>query len=169
MRNIIPKKCSLSRRNFVKGLIGAAVAAFSASSVAVALKFLWPLGPKVEGGPVKIAKTSAVPLKTVMERWRFKGFPAILIHDDDGFRAFAVKCTHLGCTAQWREHYSGYANPVIFCPCHDGVFDSKTAAVLAGPPPSPLPAIKIEDRSGTMYAIDWEDPVYEQSLAVYKV
>lgn len=163
------KKGTITRRNFVKVIVGVALAAFSASTLGVVLRFLWPAIGDVDDWPVRITEASEIPINSVKERWTVtaKKFPALLIHDEDGFRAFALKCTHLGCTAQWREQYSGYEGPVIFCPCHDGVFDPKTAEVLAGPPPSALPEIRVEEKSGTIYATGWKDSAYVKTLEVY--
>ena len=162
------KKKIITRRNFVKGILGTAFTFFSAGMFVAVVRYLWPLGAKVEEDIVKIAEAIEVPVGSVKDRWTFKGFPALLMHHEDGFKALALKCTHLGCTAQWREHYSGYDGPVIFCPCHDGVFDHTTGEVLAGPPPSPLPEITVEEKGGTVYATGWKNPEYVSTLAVYE-
>jgi thiosulfate dehydrogenase (quinone) large subunit len=66
-----------------------------------------------------------------------QGNPAWLVHEPDGtFRAFSAVCTHAGCTVS-------YSGGVFVCPCHGGSFSGRTGAVLAGPPPSPLPAIRV--------------------------
>jgi menaquinol-cytochrome c reductase iron-sulfur subunit len=50
----------------------------------------------------------------------------------DGFAAFAINCTHLGCPVRWE------ANAELFmCPCHGGVY-YKDGEVAGGPPPRPL-------------------------------
>ena len=46
------------------------------------------------------------------------------------------RCTHLGCTVNWKEDAQAY-----ICPCHDGKF-SPDGKVLGGPPPRPLDAYK---------------------------
>jgi thiosulfate dehydrogenase (quinone) large subunit len=66
-----------------------------------------------------------------------QGNPAWLVHEPDGtFRAFSAVCTHAGCAVS-------YSGGVFVCPCHGGSFSGRTGAVLAGPPPSPLPAIRV--------------------------
>jgi cytochrome b6-f complex iron-sulfur subunit len=52
-------------------------------------------------------------------------------------RAFSVICTHLGCRVQWDQ---GEGN--FLCPCHMGRFDT-SGAVIAGPPPEPLPSFGV--------------------------
>ncbi len=42
------------------------------------------------------------------------------------------RCTHLGCTVNWKEDAKAY-----LCPCHDAKF-SQEGEVLDGPPPRPL-------------------------------
>ncbi|MCX7010877.1 MAG: Rieske (2Fe-2S) protein, partial [Kiritimatiellaeota bacterium] len=55
----------------------------------------------------------------------------------DGFIAFAINCTHLGCPVQWKPD----AN-LFLCPCHGGVYYSN-GAVAGGPPPKPLPRYRV--------------------------
>lgn len=61
--------------------------------------------------------------------------------------AFSQKCTHLSCAVIPRP-----SENVIFCPCHDGVFDLRSGRPLSGPPPRPLPRILIEVRGRDVYA-----------------
>jgi Rieske Fe-S protein len=42
------------------------------------------------------------------------------------------RCTHLGCTVNWKEDAQAF-----ICPCHDGKFGAD-GRVLSGPPPRPL-------------------------------
>lgn len=68
------------------------------------------------------------------------GDPAVIVQRKDGsLVAFDAVCTHAGCTVEWdkRDH-------VLFCPCHDAIFDAENnAAVLDGPAPAPLASIPI--------------------------
>ncbi len=45
---------------------------------------------------------------------------------------FNSRCTHLGCTVNWKEDAQAF-----ICPCHDGKFGAD-GSVLGGPPPRPL-------------------------------
>jgi Rieske Fe-S protein len=65
--------------------------------------------------------------------------------------AYSQKCTHLSCAVIPRP-----AQGTFECPCHDGVFDLRTGAPLAGPPSRPLPRIAIEIRGGAIYATNVE-------------
>ncbi|TEU08961.1 hypothetical protein E3J20_07470 [Candidatus Bathyarchaeota archaeon] len=68
----------------------------------------------------------------------------------DGFVALNTICPHLLCPVELPE------DDVIVCPCHGGFFDIRDGSVLGGPPPRPLPAIKLEvDQStGDIYAVE---------------
>lgn len=67
------------------------------------------------------------------------GRAVVVVSSVDGtLRAFDARCSHLGCTvgfdAEARE---------IACACHGGRF-ALDGRVLAGPPPAPLRALRIE-------------------------
>ncbi len=73
--------------------------------------------------------------------------PDILIRARDGsLAAFSAICTHQGCTV-------GYEGGQIVCPCHGGVYDPRTGAVLGGPPPAPLAARRVVEQGGLIYAV----------------
>ena len=62
---------------------------------------------------------------------------------------WSAVCTHLACAVLWRDEDNH-----LECPCHDGVFDPATGEVVAGPPPRPLPAVRLrEDASGGIWAV----------------
>jgi quinol---cytochrome c reductase iron-sulfur subunit, bacillus type len=64
-----------------------------------------------------------------------------LVKNEETVRALSSTCTHLGCRVSWVAEAQQ-----LKCPCHGGVYD-KTGAVVAGPPPAPLPSLetRIED------------------------
>lgn len=49
------------------------------------------------------------------------------------FYAFSAYCTHEGCAVGYNS-----TSARIVCPCHGGVFNANTGAVLSGPPPAGL-------------------------------
>lgn len=61
------------------------------------------------------------------------------------FKAFSLRCSHLGCFAQWEGGVRKFV-----CPCHDAVFD-EDGQVLAGPPPVGLTRLEVEVRDGLVY------------------
>ncbi len=106
--------------------------------------------------------------------WR-GSIPAIVIRVDEsrlrgakatsGLIAFASTCTHLCCISTW--HLDRPNEDVLFCRCHDGVFDPYDvvreltqdgteylgAKVIAGPPPRAAPIIPIEIKEGKVTGI----------------
>ncbi|HWO71668.1 MAG TPA: Rieske (2Fe-2S) protein [Actinomycetota bacterium] len=80
---------------------------------------------------------------------------AIAVRLADGrLVAYSAICTHLACAVLWRPDRED-----LYCPCHDGVFDAATGAVLAGPPPRPLPRVIVEERPDGIFAVATaEDP-----------
>jgi Rieske Fe-S protein len=64
------------------------------------------------------------------------------------FVAFSQKCTHLSCAVIPRVDEG-----VFHCPCHEGLFDLRSGRVIAGPPPRPLPQIRLEIRGDNVYAV----------------
>ena len=62
--------------------------------------------------------------------------PAVLIHDQDGFKALSLTCTHLGCTLEEDDNK-------FSCPCHGSQFD-ENGNVLHGPAVRKLVNLKVE-------------------------
>lgn len=78
------------------------------------------------------------------------GDPAVAIQLAGGsVVAFDALCTHAGCTVSYDA-----SQKLIVCPCHGGAFDpANGAAVVAGPPPTPLGSIKVQVATdGGVYA-----------------
>jgi Rieske Fe-S protein len=70
--------------------------------------------------------------------------PAVLLRTTDGqYLAFSRKCAHLGCSIDFDK-----AQRCLVCPCHRGVYDSRTGYVVYGPPPRPLDQIILQVRAG---------------------
>ena len=61
---------------------------------------------------------------------------------EEGFVAFSVDCTHLGCPVRWEP-----GAELFMCPCHGGVY-YRTGAVAGGPPPRPLVRYPVRLRGG---------------------
>jgi Rieske Fe-S protein len=83
--------------------------------------------------------------------------PVILVRKADGaLAAFSQKCTHLSCAV----YYSAERNR-LECPCHEGYFSIDTGRVLQGPPPRPLPRVRVEERNGMLVATGVETAAEE--------
>jgi len=117
---------------------------------------------------VKIANTSDVAAgESSLFTYPHKDRPAVLIHLASGeFVAYDAICTHLGCQIHFDEEpIKGWESKKdnLFCPCHGGVFDPTNGNVLAGPPPRPMPKVKLDiDANGDIYANGYESglPLY---------
>jgi Rieske Fe-S protein len=78
---------------------------------------------------------------------------AVAIRLADGrLVGWSAVCTHLACAVLWRAE-----DGRLECPCHDGAFDPTTGDVVAGPPPRPLPKVRLREDGGGIWAVgtDW--------------
>jgi Rieske Fe-S protein len=79
--------------------------------------------------------------------------PCLLIRRANGtLAAFSQKCTHLSCAVNYSVERDR-----LECPCHDGYFSAESGRVLQGPPPRPLPRIRIEQRGDAVVAVGVEE------------
>jgi Rieske Fe-S protein len=62
--------------------------------------------------------------------------PAVLIHNENGFSALSLTCTHLGCTVEQNKEE-------FVCPCHGSHFNLD-GTLLHGPAAQPLASLRIE-------------------------
>jgi len=99
-------------------------------------------------GAVKVGSSSQLAADSAaMYNDPSDGTPDIVIrHQSGSLSAFSAVCTHTGCTV-------GFASGVIACPCHGSEFDPNTGAVLRGPAATPLPAKRVIERRGSIYAV----------------
>ena len=141
------KATHVSRREFAKflGLLSGALALSNGAIVIKALAF--PSKP-LEGLHF-ICNKNEVPVGE-MYQFEIEGdeiIPYILIHlEEDQWRAFEQKCTHLACAVRYRADIHK-----IECPCHNGYFDPETGNVLQGPPPRPLPQLEVVIKDDKVY------------------
>jgi Rieske Fe-S protein len=135
----------VTRRDYLRILVTVSGGLF-AGSLAVAAG--WFSRPRRGPVPARRIATSITPGNAV----GFKdvdGDPAMAIRLQSGqLVAYSSVCTHLSCAVLWRA-----AEGRLRCPCHDGEFDPRTGAVLAGPPPRPLPRLVVEQRPDGIYYV----------------
>lgn len=129
----------VSRREFAKLLVMFS-GALAVGNGAIVLKSLaFPKKP-LEGNHF-VCEVSEVPVGQ-MKQFEIQGtllVPYILIRlEENKWRAFEQKCTHLSCAVRYRDDIKK-----IECPCHKGYFDADTGVVLQGPPPRPLPQLEV--------------------------
>ena len=99
------------------------------------------------GGDEPESKVSSVTIGDIKDlppgsgkNFKFGSMPALITHTKDGeLHAFSAVCTHLGCTVQFRPE-----KDLIWCACHGGCYDPSSGKNVAGPPPKPLLALKVE-------------------------
>ncbi|MFC2063503.1 ubiquinol-cytochrome c reductase iron-sulfur subunit [Chloroflexota bacterium] len=72
----------------------------------------------------------------VGSRTHLPDIPAVLIHNETGFAALSLVCTHLGCTLE-------QDNDEFRCPCHGSQFDGN-GVVLQGPAAKGLTQLTVE-------------------------
>ncbi len=123
----------MKRRQFLDWMIRVAGTTLGAFVFYPVLRYLVP--PRV---PEAATRRVVAAKKDELGPGSFKTFPfgsqpGILVRTVDGeFRAMSAVCTHLGCTVQYRTD-----NRMIWCACHDGLYDLEGRNV-SGPPPRPL-------------------------------
>ena len=101
-----------------------------------------------------VARASELPAGAVkMFSYPGGADPCLLIRRANGsLAAFSQKCTHLSCAV-----YYAAARDRLECPCHEGYFSPEDGRVLQGPPPRPLPRIRIEVRGDDVVATGVEE------------
>lgn len=63
--------------------------------------------------------------------------PAILMHHPDGYKAFSLVCTHLGCTVV-------QDGDTLLCPCHSSLYNLD-GTVVRGPAQRNLAVLRVEE------------------------
>ena len=96
------------------------------------------------GTPIKIDF-----VETVNDAWvENRVLRSVWVYTEDGekFIAYSGRCTHLGCGFGYDKDAKRFK-----CPCHQGVFDVQTGAVLGGPPPRALDHLETKIEGGNLY------------------
>lgn len=107
-------------------------------------------GPQVAPGEAIAAASDLETNSAVPYTNANTGQAEVLVRLPDGrFVAYSAVCTHQGCTVAYKPD-----TRKLTCPCHGGTFDpAKGAEVVAGPPPRPLPAVEIAERTGKIFRV----------------
>ena len=101
--------------------------------------------------PAKVADRLD-PGQAVAFRYPGRDDRALAIRLPDGrLVGYSAVCTHLACAVLWRAE-----DGRLECPCHDGAFDPTTGDVVAGPPPRPLPKVRLREDGGGIWAVGTE-------------
>lgn len=144
-----PEDRMVGRRRILKTVLGFSAVSTLAMILTPIVGFLVP--PKTQGSAagekVLAGKTTDIPPgdgKVVAMGSR----PVIVINSGQSVTAFSAICTHLGCIVGWDA-----TRKQIACPCHDGIFNPVNGAVVSGPPPAPLPAVKVSVENDQIFLL----------------
>jgi Rieske Fe-S protein len=136
----------VTRRQFAKFLVLTSLGMF-VGNLWILVRSWWRREPVV---PMReIARASGVPVGGVKIFFYPTAHDACLLLrlGEDDFVAYSQKCTHLSCAV-----YYAAAAGRLECPCHEGHFDVRDGRVLQGPPPRPLPRVRLERRGDALIA-----------------
>lgn len=147
-----PEDAYVLRRQFTKFLV------LTSAGMACGNGWIWlrslAASPRVDYPETVIARASELAPGTVrMFSYPGQQDPCLLFRRPSGeLAAFSQKCTHLSCAV-----YYAAERDRLECPCHDGYFAADSGRVLQGPPPRPLPRIRIEQRGDEIVAVGVEE------------
>lgn len=131
-----PAERELPRRSLLKILGGAA-------GVAAVTQVGWLSGCAKPPEPPPVAE---MPLSSLPEGERVRALmgptPIEVIRAGDEVTARSLWCTHLGCEVKWNSEQKKY-----FCPCHEGIYDSR-GFPISGPPPRRLHELHVSVADG---------------------
>lgn len=137
----------LNRRQFAKFLVLTSLGMF-VGNLWILVRSLWhkepvfPIRPLIRVGEIPVG---GVKLFSYPEPHD----PCLLIRTgEETYVAYSQKCTHLSCAV----HYAREQDR-IECPCHEGFFAVADGSVLQGPPPRPLPRVRLERRGQELLAV----------------
>ncbi len=142
------KKPKVSRRQFIKGAIAAAVG----------LEFLYVLFGLTGKKKAKVRSANLFNAGSVsfFENNRMYPFTSGRFYlskfEDGGLLAISIKCTHLGCMVQADSKTKGFN-----CPCHASKFD-KHGEVLSPPATRALDIFPIVIKKGEVL-VDTQHPI----------
>lgn len=141
------KATHVSRREFAKYL-GLFSGALAIGNGTIVIKSLYFPEQHLKGEHL-VCKESDVPVGEMLQ-FEIEGsitVPYILIHlEENKWRAFEQKCTHLACAVRYRADINQ-----IECPCHKGYFNAETGNVIQGPPPRALPQLEVITKEGKIF------------------
>ncbi|HEX7592960.1 MAG TPA: Rieske (2Fe-2S) protein, partial [Anaerolineae bacterium] len=128
--------------------LGFSVVATMAGAIVPVIGYLWPPTRRVTSGGGRVLFGSVKDLPVGQAKvLPVNDKPVIVVNSAaGGVKAFSAICTHLGCVVEWNA-----SKQYIVCPCHDGRFNPTTGAVISGPPPAPLPPVRVAAESDQIY------------------
>ena len=135
----------LARRRLLQSILGGGIGASLLSVLYPILNFILPPRTQGSGAQIQEVGPAADVAPNSGKVFQFGNQPALLIRTSEGdLRAFSAVCTHLGCTVRYETD-----SKVIWCPCHNGMFDLH-GRNIGGPPPAPLAEYQVNVREGNI-------------------
>ena len=147
-------KYIISRRNFLRLMLGTLSGLAGVQIIAVIARYLSPTNDTaLQGGIVSAGPINQFEPGSVTE-FSQSGF-FIVRTDDGGFLSVYRRCPHLGCTVTWEEE-----NELFKCPCHASTFDffgdfSKT------PVPRALDTFQVTFEDGQVF-VNLGQPIHRE-------
>jgi cytochrome b6-f complex iron-sulfur subunit len=128
------------RRKFINWFLGTSFGALAVSIVYPILRYVSP--PRIAEATTQEVEAGETNDPAYLEKGfkiiRFGAEPVIVVKaGDNEYRAWSATCTHLDCIVGYQKDKSR-----LFCNCHGGAYDL-TGRNIAGPPPRPLLAYKV--------------------------
>lgn len=126
-RTVDPVGRPISRRRFVRLLLGWSILSTLSMVAAPVIGFLFPpRQPAAGGGRLLVGAIDNIgPGRSKVVALGSK--PVIVLSSPQGMKAFSAVCTHLGCIVG----YDASKNPDIVSPCHDGHFNAVNGTVIS--------------------------------------
>jgi Rieske Fe-S protein len=129
----------VSRRRFIKWVLGFGVTSIAAMVITPIVSFLIPAKQEGTTGGTRVLAGTTTDIPAGSGKVVAMGSsPVIVVNTDSGVKAYSAVCTHLGCIVAYDS-----TTRAIVCPCHDGHFNPANGAVISGPPPAPLKTIEV--------------------------
>jgi cytochrome b6-f complex iron-sulfur subunit len=133
------------RRRFLNWFLGTSIGALLAWIAYPLIRFLTP--PELPESPTRTVEAGTTQDSVLLDKnfkiIRFGQDPVIVVRrSETDVRAFSAVCTHLQCIVTYRKE-----KELIWCYCHNGVYDLN-GKNIAGPPPRPLAPFKVDIASG---------------------
>jgi len=122
-----------TRRDTIRVLTAYLMGSAGAMALAGVLRFL-----SFEAEPRRQTEFDLGPADTYApgQRTLSPEIPALVVRSEDGFQAYSLACTHLGCTVE--EVAEGF-----LCPCHGSRYDQE-GTIIRGPASKPLTRLRTE-------------------------
>jgi len=124
---------SISRRSFVGLLFKTSLAGSALLGLGALGRYISFQGENSTPSSYDLGAASSYPLGS---RTPAPVVPALIIHDEAGYKALSLVCPHLGCTVNVTS--DGFT-----CPCHGSRFTSD-GSLHNGPASKPLAIMRVE-------------------------